>query len=80
MANPIDELFARERPDVRERARAEANEILREIGESRRTVIKASDLSEIEMNLIMNVQPAKGSEQYDHEVTDAEHESRNRKS
>jgi len=72
MTNPIEGLFIRERPDVRERACAEATEMLREIGESRRTVIKTSDLSEIEMNLIMNAQPAKGSEQYDHEVTDAE--------
>lgn len=37
---------------------------------SYRASIKTADLSERELNLIMNTKPATGSEQYDREVTD----------
>lgn len=37
---------------------------------SHRGSIKTVDLSERELNLIMNTKPATGSEQYDHEVVD----------
>ncbi|AXO12865.1 hypothetical protein [Thalassospira indica] len=37
---------------------------------SYRASIKTVDLSEKELNLIMNTKPATGSEQYDHEVVD----------
>ncbi|RCK37245.1 type II toxin-antitoxin system Phd/YefM family antitoxin [Thalassospira xiamenensis] len=35
-----------------------------------RESIKTVDLSEKDLNLIMKAEPAAGSEQYDHEVTD----------
>jgi len=70
--------LAREKPSVVERARSEADQILRGIGGGKRSVIKAVDLSKTEMDLIMNAESAKGSEQYDHEVTDTEQVSKTR--